>query len=175
MKTVPSVDGWAGSVDREPVASGRTAMELDGPEPGSQSIVALVDQARNRGLDITLTGSTALALLSPDSRRVALQVIRAGLVDAFTHAGSDGRVHLRLAWGPTELDLRVHTFSGHCSGRHGVDGGRALDGLERQVTAVRGRYSTGPTEAGFLTRAWLPICVPTNRSSSPAPPMALAG
>lgn len=136
----------------------------------TDSTVALaVTVAERSGVPLTLGESGQPAPLAADVELLARQILRYGLAQAVAAAGVDGRVVVRMIWGETTCELRIHTFEGNGAANTGRDPAITHDRLAERVKAAGGRYVATPTAAGYLAGAVLPLSAALALYAEPAP------
>src|SRR3954452_11942995 len=126
-----------------------------GPQPGLSDLPRLVEQSRDAGMTVELTGSLETSV-DPVVGRAAYRIVQAALTNAGKHApGAPVTVtveHPADWWG-------VRVVSGRPSGSVGQasSGGFGLVGLGERVRTLGGRLTAEPRlDGGFVVEAVLP-------------------
>lgn len=142
----------------------------DGTEPGTRSRPApgvadlpdLVERLRAGGVAVSLERSGEWEAASSAAQVAAYRVVQESLTNAVKHAPG-ALVAVRLRTMPTDS---VGTVSVVTTGAAPTSAGpprdragaaRGLAGLEVRVEALGGTFASGPTEAGWLVEARIPL------------------
>lgn len=134
------------------------------PSPGLEDIPALIEGARDGGLDVALTPLPDGAAHPPSLAHAAYRTVQEGITNAVRHApGSKVRVDVHESGGILAVTVA------NCAppapvwpSVHGTDGtGTGLIGLRERVTALGGTMDASPSEdGGFVLSAALPRRTP---------------
>jgi signal transduction histidine kinase len=125
------------------------------PQPSLARVSALVERMRAAGLHVDLELDGVAVDLAPGLDAAAFRVIQEALANVLQHAGA-GRAEVRIAWRPTDVELRVRDDGPSAGGA--VAEGRGLIGLRERVALYGGDLRAGPRRAGgFELRARLPV------------------
>ncbi len=121
--------------------------------PGVDAVPALVDRVRAAGLVVDLSVPTGELAAAVD--HAAYVVVQESLTNVLRHArATRATVTLLL-----ESDRLVVTVAD--DGRHapvtGQDEGMGISGMRARIEALGGTFEAGPSDAGFLVRATLPV------------------
>ncbi|MGY1839257.1 MULTISPECIES: sensor histidine kinase [unclassified Modestobacter] len=126
-----------------------------GPQPGLEDLPRLVDQAREAGMDVALTGP-ADAGVDPAVARAAYRIAQEALTNAGKHAPG-ARVRLTVERGTEELHLRVVNGPPTRPAEPVPGDGYGLVGLGERVRTLGGRLTAEPRlDGGFVVEAVLP-------------------
>jgi signal transduction histidine kinase len=118
------------------------------PQPGLGRLAALLERARERGLDIVLREEGDARPLSPGIDLTAYRIVQDALEAAAEKGASKAQVLVR--YGERELDLGVR------DDRKGGPSSR-LPGLRDRARLYGGYLEAGPSGEWFALRARLPI------------------
>jgi signal transduction histidine kinase len=125
------------------------------PQPGMQSLDALIGRVREAGLPVEVAFEGEPHDLPPGVDLTAFRVIQEALTNAGKHADS-ARAWVRVCWAVDELRIEVgndgrireeapHTGFGHA-------------GMRERLSLYGGRLENGPgTDGGYVVRAYLPF------------------
>jgi signal transduction histidine kinase len=125
------------------------------PQPGIDSLDALVLQVRDAGLPVELqvVGTPRPVPLGVDLS--AYRVVQEALTNALKHAG-EARAHVRVCYESDALELEV--LDDGPGAANGFAGGHGLIGMRERVGVFGGEFAAGPrAEGGFAVRARLPF------------------
>jgi len=126
------------------------------PQPGIDALPRLVDESRQAGMAVLLTGlPDGATWVDPAVSRAAYRIVQEALTNAGKHApGSSVTVAVER---PTEhLVVRVTNGPGHAA-EPAPGGGYGLVGLAERVRTLGGRLTAEPRlDGGFLVEAVLP-------------------
>jgi signal transduction histidine kinase len=125
------------------------------PQPGLDALPRLIDESRQAGLAVELTGLPDDAPLDPALSRAAYRIVQEALTNAGKHApGASVRVAVERP--PGQLVVRVVNGPGRAS-EPAPGGGYGLVGLAERVRTLGGRLTARPRlDGGFLVEAVLP-------------------
>ena len=147
----------AAALARDGVAEARNVVgALRGPHAlGVAEIDALVSRYPGSA---TLTATGEPVGIEPAAGLAVYRTVQEALTNAARYAAGSP-VDVRLAWSPTELQLRV-TDHGVQDGRAptGVVGsGMGLVGMSERITEVGGTLRAGPLDGGWTVQASVPV------------------
>ncbi|MCZ2807135.1 histidine kinase [Modestobacter sp. VKM Ac-2983] len=126
-----------------------------GPQPGLEDLPRLVDQAREAGMDVALTGA-ADGPVDSAVGRAAYRIAQEALTNAGKHAPG-ARVHVTAERRPEELHLRVVNGAPTRPPQPVPGDGYGLVGLGERVRTLGGRLTAEPRlDGGFVVEAVLP-------------------
>jgi len=124
------------------------------PQPGLDSLPRLVDESRQAGMAVELTGLPDSTHLDPAVSRAAYRIVQEGLTNAGKHAPG-AEVCVTVAQRPGELVVRI--VNGIGGNSEAVSGGFGLVGLAERVRTLGGRLTAEPRlDGGFVVEAVLP-------------------
>ncbi|WP_369130966.1 sensor histidine kinase [Modestobacter roseus] len=130
-----------------------------GPQPELADLPRLVDQAREAGMDVTLTVPADVAIdpaLDPAVGRAAYRIAQEALTNAGKHAPG-ARVQVAVERGPARLRLRVVNGAPTRPPQPADGDGYGLVGLGERVRTLGGRLTAEPRlDGGFYIDAELP-------------------
>ncbi|GAA1465976.1 histidine kinase [Nocardiopsis exhalans] len=125
--------------------------------PAGESVRALVERARDSGLDVTMVREGPLEELPPMVDRAAYRVVRESLTNATKYAPG-APVTVWLTADGTRVEVRVTNARPGKEGQApGSGGGHGLTGLRERVRMVRGTLATGPHGDGWEVCATMPL------------------
>jgi signal transduction histidine kinase len=135
------------------------------PLPGVSALPALIDQVRVAGTPVTLEVDGPPVPLPAAVDLSAYRIVQEALTNTRRHAGNGACATVRLAYGPTQLEIDVaDDGKGGRTDRHRTDphrGGNGLRGIAERVGALGGTVAAGPRAGGgFAVHAVLPMGVP---------------
>ncbi|MFK4692331.1 sensor histidine kinase [Streptomyces pristinaespiralis] len=132
--------------------------------PNGESPAALVERAREAGLDVTLDEDAAQTPLPPMTTRAVHRVVQESLTNAAKHAPG-APVRVSLAYEGTAVTVTV--TNGPATGApSSASGGTGLVGLDERVRLAGGTLAHGPDAGGFTVTARLPL----SADAGPIPP-----
>jgi signal transduction histidine kinase len=124
------------------------------PQPGLDALSRLVDESRQAGMRVELTGPPVGDHLDPAASRAAYRIVQEALTNAGKHAPG-AEVCVTVEQRPGELVVRIVNGAGGTS--EAVSGGFGLVGLAERVRTLGGRLTAEPRlDGGFLVEAVLP-------------------
>jgi signal transduction histidine kinase len=124
------------------------------PQPGLDALPRLVDESRQAGMAVELTGLPDGTHLDPAASRAAYRIVQEALTNAGKHAPG-AEVCVTVEQRPGELVVRIVNGAGRTS--EAVSGGFGLVGLGERVRTLGGRMTAGPRlDGGFEVEAVLP-------------------
>ena len=129
------------------------------PQPGLETLPALVASTKQSGLVVTLEEHGVRQPVPADLALTAYRIVQESLTNIVKHADAS-QARVRLDWHDSALELAV-CDDGNGPGPDGSPGGRGLVGMSQRVAALGGELSTGrgPDGVGFQIRASLPLDV----------------
>ena len=139
----------------------REGAEDDGgltPQPGLQSVDALVQSVRQAGLPVDLRVSGEARPLSPGIDVAAYRILQEALTNALRHAGP-GRATVEVGYGDQEVTLRVED-TGRGNGSDAGGRGTGLVGMRERALLYGGSFDARREPAGFVVAARLPLETP---------------
>jgi signal transduction histidine kinase len=129
------------------------------PQPEVASLPALIDRARESGLDVSYDIEGAEVPLPSAVGLTAYRVVQESLTNVLHHAGPT-HVEVRLSFRPGFLRISVANAPGAAPPpppRAGASGGLGLVGMRERVGLLGGRMAAGPMpEGGFRVDVELP-------------------
>jgi signal transduction histidine kinase len=126
------------------------------PQPGLDGLPALAEDARNGGLDVSITIGGTPRPLPPGLDLAAYRIVQEALTNARRHSGAT-RADLIVDYTDTSVRVEVRDDG---SGGHGSTDGHGLIGMRERAAVYGGRLETVPTDGrGFTVRAELPWAV----------------
>jgi signal transduction histidine kinase len=125
------------------------------PQPGMQSVYALIATVREAGLPVDLAFEGEPHELAPGVDLTAFRVIQEALTNARKHA-EPTRAWVRVRWAVDEVRIEVGN-DGHTRG-HGPHTGFGHAGMRERLSLYGGGLETGPgPDGGYVVRAYLPF------------------
>ena len=126
------------------------------PQPGLSGLKALVDEAAETGLPVTLEVSGDERDLPAGVDLAAYRIVQEALTNARRHAVGVRRVRVAVRFEPERLELDV-TDDGRPSAAT-AGSGHGLVGMRERVALYDGTVSAGPlSDGGFRVFAQLPL------------------
>jgi signal transduction histidine kinase len=126
------------------------------PQPGLNRLDALVDRAREAGLDVSLRSEGEARAVPPAVDLSAYRIVQEALTNAAKHAGRC-RALVSVRWRPTALELEI-TNDGARRGVDTVVPGRGLTGMGERTGLVGGELEAGHHgDGGYRVRVRLPL------------------
>ena len=128
-----------------------------GPQPSINDIPALIAQAREAGLEVSLVTTGAPHTLPIGAGLAVHRIVQEGLTNVRRHAGPKARAFVQLEW---EADALVVTISDDGRGAAAADDGtgQGLLGMHERAAMFGGSLAAGPKAGGgFVVRARLPL------------------
>jgi signal transduction histidine kinase len=127
------------------------------PAPAGESVWALVERARDSGVNVTTVREGPLEELPPMVDRAAYRVVQESLTNATKYAPG-ALVTVRLTVDDARVEVRVTNAPPGDEGQlPGSGGGHGLTGLRERVRMVRGTLAAGPHEDGWEVCATMPL------------------
>ena len=126
------------------------------PQPGLSGLKALVDDAADTGLPVTLEVIGDERDLPAGVDLAAYRIVQEALTNARRHAAGAGIVRVTVRFEPERLELEV-TDDGRASAAT-AGSGHGLVGMRERVALYDGTVSAGPlSDGGFSVFAQLPL------------------
>lgn len=128
-----------------------------GPQPSIDDIPALVSQARDAGLEVSLVTTGTPHTLPIGAGLAVHRIVQEGLTNVRQHAGPKARAFVLLAW---EADALVATVSDDGRGAAAADdgNGQGLLGMHERAAMFGGTLTAGPKAGGgYVVRARIPL------------------
>lgn len=130
------------------------------PQPTLQEVGDLVERMRSSGMAVDLRVEGTVRALPPGLELTGYRVVQEAMTNALKHAGQ-GRVDVRVGYGPEQLDIDVvdrGPGGAEAHGNNGDSGARGLAGMRERLTLYGGTLHTGPaTNGGFAVSARIPL------------------
>jgi signal transduction histidine kinase len=135
-------------------------LRTDGGEPlqptaGLDAVEDLIEDGRQRGLDIEPVIPEEMHRLPAVTDRAAYRIIQESLTNAVKHAPGS-RVQVRLRPEGDLLDIEVVDDGGATVAQAGGSG-VGLVGIRERAMALHGTFEAGPVAGGFRVHVTLPI------------------
>ena len=128
------------------------------PQPSIDQLDALLDRAREAGLDVDLEVEGERRRVQSSVDLSCFRIVQEALSNTIQHADAE-HAHVRLRYGPESVEVDV-TDDGRGVGAQDPENGRGhgLLGMRERVAMLGGRLEAGyrPT-GGFEVRATLPL------------------
>jgi signal transduction histidine kinase len=127
------------------------------PQPSIDELEALIDLAREAGLEVELEFEGERRHVSSGVDLSAFRIVQEALSNTIKHAGA-AHARVRLRFGDDEVEVDV-TDDGHGVRPHSENGtGHGLVGMRERVAMLGGRLEAGyRANGGFEVRATLPL------------------
>jgi signal transduction histidine kinase len=154
---------------RATVAGLRTSERGTDPSlPGSADLMALVDEYRRAGLEVTAVVTPPAASIDGPVGAALHRICREALTNVARHAPGN-RVEVAVALDPAtdEVRLVVADHGRAPSAGNQDDGHFGLLGMRERARAVGGQLDAGPTPDGWRVDARLPLAVAGDEGSVP--------
>ena len=159
---------WLGSADEHPQAvelrrllgilrTDDEQLAID-PQPGLDSLEALVEQVREAGLRVDLRVEGEPVQLPPGIDLSAYRIVQEALTNALKHAGqAEAEVVVRYRASSLELEV-VDNGSAAAATVSGSGSGHGLIGMRERVALCGGVLEAGARNGhGYAVRARLPL------------------
>jgi signal transduction histidine kinase len=129
------------------------------PQPGVESLGALLEQARRSGLDVELITEGDPAPLAAALDLSVYRIVQEALTNTLKHAGPvHARVRVRYGGDAVEVEISDDGAPGQPRSGGATDGGHGLVGMRERVALHGGRLHAGERpQGGFVVRASLPL------------------
>jgi signal transduction histidine kinase len=126
----------------------------DEPMPTIDDLPALVSRVSAAGTPVTLTTTGEPGPLDTAASLAAYRVVQEALTNVVRHATAGAAARVDLTWTDGGLDVAITDDGAEPAG--GQAEGNGLIGMRERVTAVGGRLTAGPSDGGFVVRAFIP-------------------
>jgi len=128
------------------------------PQPGVESIGALVQAVREAGLPVEYRVKGDPVPLPPGIDVSAYRIVQEALTNTLKHAGP-ARAEVTVRYGADRLELEV--VNDGSAEANGAGDGQGLVGMGERVALYGGKLEAGPRrEGGYAVRAQLPMQEP---------------
>lgn len=127
------------------------------PQPGLTDLAELYERIRSTGLRLSTWEDGIPAAVSPATGLAVYRLVQEALTNVVQHAGTAAVATVRLTWSDHELVVAVSNVAGSPPERPAGGPGAGLRSMSERVAAVGGKFSSGPTSAGFAVEAVLPL------------------
>ena len=125
------------------------------PQPGLDTLPALVDQVRRSGLPVELSVEGTPVQLPAGVDLSAYRIVQEALTNTLKHAGP-ARAWVAVRYGGDDVEIEVANDGRADAGGNG--GGHGLAGMRERVALCGGELHTGPRPGGgFRISARLPV------------------
>ena len=125
------------------------------PQPGLDSLDALVERVGRAGLPVQLHVEGTAVLLPRAVELSAYRIVQEGLTNALKHARAS-RADVTLTYGPDDLELEVRDDGVGTAASDGL--GHGLVGIGERVKIYGGEMTAGAApDGGFVLTARLPL------------------
>jgi signal transduction histidine kinase len=126
------------------------------PAPGIGDIAALVERARQTGLDAELDfQGDPPERLSELTSLATYRIVQESLTNARRHAPG-ARARVDLSYRPADLQVTIENDPSARANGSGGSPGVGIPGMRERATILGGTLEAGPTAQGFRVRARLP-------------------
>lgn len=126
------------------------------PQPSLEHVEAVVQRARDSGLDVELRFDGEPRQIAPGLDLTAYRIVQEGLTNVVKHAGAS-RADVVICFGDDEIELVV-TDDGRGATNGDPQGGHGLVGMRERVGVYGGELEAGPAPGGgYRLRARLPL------------------
>lgn len=126
------------------------------PQPGVAALPALVEDARESGLDAELAVEGGQRALPAGLDLAVYRIVQEALTNVRRHAAAS-QVRCVLRYGRDDIEVEVHD-DGRGSADPATNGGHGLIGMRERAALYGGRLETASSPgAGFTVRAILPM------------------
>jgi len=156
------------TVGRDSLAEMRRLVGAFGPDPDAQDRLAspigvaalptLIDRVRAAGVPVQFTHDGVSVDLPASVDLSVYRIVQEALTNTLKHAGAGAQVRVRLATGPTYVDVEVTDDGTGPSADPAAGHGNGLRGIAERVNLLGGTLTAGPNpDGGFLVRTRLPV------------------
>lgn len=125
------------------------------PQPGMDSLEALIDGAREAGLEVDLESEGRSRPLPPAVDLSAYRIVQEALTNAAKHVG-ECRAQISVRWKQTALELEVIN-NGAAESDGSEPNGRGLIGMRERAALVGGQFEAGRRDGEYRVWARLPL------------------
>lgn len=127
------------------------------PQPGTESLPALVEDARGGGLDASLAVEGDPRPLPAGLDLAAFRIVQEALTNVRRHASARS-VTVVLRYGDSDMEIEVRDDGRGVNGDPAATGGHGLIGMRERAAMYGGRLETAATAgSGFTVRATIPV------------------
>ncbi len=127
----------------------------DGPQPTLADLEELYAHVRAAGVELRVDVDPAPPAEPPGAVQLAVyRILQEALTNAIRHG--DGRVAVRLAWGPERVDLEV---ANAMKTDAAPSAGHGIIGMRERAQLAGGSLSAEAVDGDFVVRATIPIGV----------------
>ncbi|MEP7019545.1 MAG: histidine kinase [Pseudonocardiales bacterium] len=131
------------------------AMPSYAPQPGMQTLDALIVTMRAAGLPVELDVQGERRELPPGVDLAAFRVVQEALTNALKHAGP-ARARVQIHW--TDDGLWIEVADDGSTSSAGSGNGYGQAGMRERLRVYGGHLDSGPrADGGYTVRAYLPI------------------
>jgi signal transduction histidine kinase len=124
------------------------------PQPGLDGLSALAEDARQAGLDVTVSVEGAPHVLPAGLELAAFRIVQEALTNVRRHSGASAAA---VTIGYTDAAVMVQVSDDGSGGAHSTEG-HGLIGMRERAALYGGRLETVPSAGnGFTVRAELPV------------------
>jgi signal transduction histidine kinase len=128
------------------------------PQPGVESIGALVQAVRESGLPVDYRVKGDPVPLPPGVDVSAYRIVQEALTNTLKHAGP-ARAEVTVRYGGDLLEIEI--VNDGAAAANGAGGGQGLAGMEERVSLYGGKLEAGPRRGGgYAVLAQLPVREP---------------
>ncbi|MBT8226012.1 MAG: sensor histidine kinase [Dactylosporangium sp.] len=138
------------------------------PQPGLAAVVELIEQVRETGLPVRLSGDTGVDAVDPGTALTVYRIVQEALTNVIKHAGPSATVDVRLNIDDDVLDLEI-SDTGRGPRPDGARHGHGVLGMSERVALFGGRLRVGPRPGGGYR---LHARIPLEHVGRPPPPTA---
>jgi signal transduction histidine kinase len=126
------------------------------PVPALSDVDQLVRDATDAGLPVEIERSGPVRPLPAEVERAAYRIVQEALTNVRRHAGAAASVTVSLAYGQTDLTVRVADTG--VGGTPSTSDGNGIPGMRERAAALGGTLVAQPlSQGGFQVEATLPL------------------
>jgi len=126
------------------------------PVPALSDVDQLVRDATDAGLPVEIERSGPVRSLPAEVERAAYRIVQEALTNVRRHAGAAASVTVSLAYGQTDLTVRVADTG--VGGTPSTSDGNGIPGMRERAAALGGTLVAQPlSQGGFQVEATLPL------------------
>jgi signal transduction histidine kinase len=126
------------------------------PQPGIERLGAIVERARDAGLDVELRVEGEPRPVPPGIDLSAYRIVQEALTNAAKHAGHCQAV-VSVRWRAGALELEITNDAAFGSNHPGRPAGRGLIGMRERAALVGGELEVGSANGEFRVWSRLPL------------------
>jgi signal transduction histidine kinase len=127
------------------------------PQPSIDELDALLDRAREAGLDVNLEVEGERRRVQSSVDLSCFRIVQEALSNTIKHADAE-HAHVRLRYGSAEVEVDVTDDGRGVRPQSNGHGGHGLVGMRERVAMLGGRLEAGyRADGGFEVRATLPL------------------